>query len=78
MIYICFYFGLLDIQNLTQYFLLININLDEMMKSANWTQIYIELIKHQDLMEIYMKTMDDKAKRLALYEMKFANLNVHE
>jgi hypothetical protein len=42
-----------------------NRNLDEMMESPKWNQIYRELFKHQ---EIFMKAMNDKAKRLALCE----------
>jgi hypothetical protein len=48
------------------------------MKSPKWNQIYMELFRHQDLMEIFMKAMNEKAKRLAFCEKKLADLSMHE
>jgi hypothetical protein len=40
------------------------------MESPQWNQTYMELFKHQDLVEMLMKAMHEKAKRLAVYEQE--------
>jgi hypothetical protein len=51
-------------------------NLDEIKKSPNWNSIYKELIKHQDLMEIFMDAIIKFKMNLAACEKRLAELEV--
>jgi hypothetical protein len=52
--------------------------LDEIKKSPNWNAIYMDLFKHQDLMEIFMDAIIKNTMSLAACEKELAELQVNK